>query len=180
MTLKSRMPAMRQVERARDRRRAQRQDIDLAAELLEPLLGRDPEALLLVDDDEAEILEPDVLAEQSVRADHDVDGAVGETGQGRGLGLGADEPRQQPDLEREGREALAERRVVLGGEDRRRHEDGHLLAVLGGLEHGPQRDLGLAVADIADDEPVHGLLLLHVGLDLGRGAELVDRLLVRE
>ena len=31
----------------------ERQDVDLALELLEPLLRRDPEALLLVDDDEA-------------------------------------------------------------------------------------------------------------------------------
>ena len=59
------------------------------------------------------------------------------------------------DLQRERREALAERRVVLGGEDRRRHEDRDLLAVLGRLERGAQRDLGLAVADVADDEPVH-------------------------
>ena len=37
----------------------------------------------------------------------------------------------------------------------RRHEHRDLLAVLRGLERGPQRDLGLAVADVADDEPVH-------------------------
>jgi hypothetical protein len=49
-----------------------------------------------------------------------------------------------------------------------------------GLERGPQRDLGLAVADVADDQPVHRADELHVGLDLGRGSRLVDRLLVRE
>ena len=43
----------RQVERPRDRRGRQRQDVHLAPELLEPLLGGDPEALLLVDHDEA-------------------------------------------------------------------------------------------------------------------------------
>ena len=52
----------RQVERPRDRRRRQRQHVDLAAQLLEPLLGGDAEALLLVDDDQAEVAEPDVLA----------------------------------------------------------------------------------------------------------------------
>ena len=56
------MPGHRQVQRPRDRRRRQRQHVDLAAELLEPLLGGDPEALLLVDDDQAEVLELDVLA----------------------------------------------------------------------------------------------------------------------
>ena len=70
--------------------------------------------------------------------------------------------------------------MVLGGEDRRRDEDRDLLAVLGRLERGAQRDLGLAVADVADDQPVHRPDQLHVGLDLGDGAQLVDRLLVRE
>ena len=60
--------------------------------------------------------------------------------------------------------------VVLGGEDGRRDEDRDLLAVLDRLERGPQRHLGLAVADVADDEPVHRPDQLHVGLDLGAGA----------
>ena len=55
-------PGQRQVERARDRRGRQRQHVDLAPELLEPLLGGDAEALLLVDHDQAEVPEPDVLA----------------------------------------------------------------------------------------------------------------------
>ena len=71
-------PGQGQVERPRDRRGRQRQDVDLAAELLEPLLGGHPEPLLLVDHDEAEVLEPDVLAEQPVRADDDVDRPVGQ------------------------------------------------------------------------------------------------------
>ena len=70
--------------------------------------------------------------------------------------------------------------MVLGGEDGRRDEDRDLLAVLDRLERGPQGDLGLAVADVADDEPVHRPAGLHVELDLGGGAQLVGRLLVRE
>ena len=56
--------------------RRQRQDVDLGAELLEPLLVRDAEALLLVDDDQAEVAELDVLRQQPVRADDEVDRAV--------------------------------------------------------------------------------------------------------
>ena len=93
---------------------------------------------------------------------------------------GGHEPRQQPDLDRKGREPLRERGVVLRGEDGRRDEDRDLLAVLDRLERGAQRDLGLAVADVADDQPVHRASQLHVGLDLGRGTQLVDGLLVRE
>ena len=50
----------RHVQRARDRRRGQRQHVDLRAQLLEPLLVRHAEALLLVDDEQAEVLEAHV------------------------------------------------------------------------------------------------------------------------
>ena len=56
----------------------QRQHMHLGAQLLEPLLVRDAEMLLLVDDQQAEVLELDRLAEQRVGADDDVDRAVGE------------------------------------------------------------------------------------------------------
>ena len=39
------------LQRARDRRRGKREDMDLGAQLLEPLLVRDTEMLLLVDDE---------------------------------------------------------------------------------------------------------------------------------
>src|SRR4029079_4376584 len=55
-----------------------------------------------------------------------------------------------------------------------------LLAVLDRLERGPQGDLGLAVADVTDDEPIHRSAGLHVELDLRGRSELVRRLLVRE
>ena len=46
------------------------------AQLLQALLVADAEMLLLVDDEQAEAGEADRLAEQRVRADDDVDGAV--------------------------------------------------------------------------------------------------------
>ena len=148
-------PRERQVERPRDRRGRQGQDVDLALELLQALLGGDPEALLLVDDDQPEILEPDVPGQQPVGADHQVHAAVGQARHGRRLRRRRDEARQEPDLEREGGEPLREGRVVLGREDRRGHQHGDLLAVLDRLERGAQGDLGLAVADVADDQPIH-------------------------
>ena len=45
--------------------------------------------------------------------------------------------------------------VVLAGEQRRRHDHRHLLAVHGGDEGGAERHLGLAEADVAADQPVH-------------------------
>ena len=50
----------------------------VVSQLLQPLLVLDAEPLLLVDDHQTQVLELDVLAEQPVRADDDVDGAVGE------------------------------------------------------------------------------------------------------
>ena len=90
------------------------------------------------------------------------------------------EARQRGDLDRELRVALGEGLLVLADEQRRRHEDRDLLAVLDRLERRAHRDLGLAVADVAADEPVHRDLLLHVGLDLVDADQLVGRLDVGE
>ena len=68
----------RELQGARDRRRGERQHMHLGAQLLELLLVRDAEMLLLVDDHEAEVLELDGLAEQRMGADDDIDLAVGE------------------------------------------------------------------------------------------------------
>ena len=65
---------------------------------------------------------------------------------------------------------------MLVGQQRGGHQHGDLFAVLNRLERRPHRDLGLAVADVAADHPVHRHRLLHVGLDLGDRGELVDGL----
>ena len=68
----------RHVQRPRNRRRRHRQHVDALAHLLDALLVRDAEPLLLVDDEQAEILEQHVLREQAMRADDDVDLAGGD------------------------------------------------------------------------------------------------------
>ena len=88
--------------------------------------------------------------------------------------------RDHLDLERELGEALPEGAEVLLGEDRRRHQHHHLLALDRRLVGGAQRDLGLAVADVAADQPVHRALGLHVGLDRLDRVELVGGLAVGE
>src|SRR5205807_5855884 len=62
----------RHLERPRDRRRAEGDDVDAQLELAQQLLLLDAEALLLVDDEQPEVLGPHVAAEQAVRADEDV------------------------------------------------------------------------------------------------------------
>ena len=109
-------------------------------------------------------------------ADQDVDPALREALDRRFLlGRGA-KPRDVLERERIVRQPLGERAVVLLGEDRRRHQHQHLLALVRGLERRAQRHLGLAVADVAADQPVHRLGRFHVGLhELDRLA-LVGRL----
>ena len=71
----------RHMQRARDRRGGERQHVYLGAQLLEALFMRDAEALLLVDDQQAQIGEGDIFGEQAMRADDDVDLAGGDVGQ---------------------------------------------------------------------------------------------------
>ena len=68
----------RQLQSARDRRRGQRQHMHFRAQRLELLLVRDAEMLLLVDHQQAEVLELDGLAEQRMGADDDIDLAFGQ------------------------------------------------------------------------------------------------------
>ena len=118
--------------------------------------------------------------EQAVGADHDVDGAVGQAVDDLACLRGGEEARQHLDTDRVGRIAVGEGLEVLLGEQRRRHEDGGLVAVLHGLEDRPHRHLGLAEADVAAHEPVHRRRLLHVGLDVVDRLELVRGLRVGE
>ena len=144
------------------------------------LLVLDAEPLLLVDDHQPEILVADGRLQQPVGADDDVDAAVGQALDGL-LRLGVvGEPGQPAHRDRERRHPLGERRKVLLGQQSRRHQDDHLLAVLHRLERGSHGDLGLAVADVAGDHPVHRRGLLHVRLDLVDGRHLVRRLGERE
>ena len=97
----------------------------------------------------------------------------------RGLLVGL-EPAQPLRFDREAAHPLGERREVLGDQQRGRHQHGDLLAVLDRLERRAHGDLGLAVADVAADQPVHRDRPLHVGLDLVDGAQLVGGLVERE
>ena len=168
------------LERARDRRRGHCEHVDVGAHRLELLLVLDAETLLLVDDDQPEVLELVVLGQQAMCPDDQIDRAVGHAVLDRlGLPIGL-EARERRHSHRELRIALGEGLEMLLHEQGGRHEDRHLLAVLDRLERRSHCDLGLAVADVAADEPVHRDLTLHVGLDLVDRAQLVGRLDIGE
>jgi hypothetical protein len=101
--------------------------MDVAAEFLQPFLLLDAEALLFVDHDETEFLEGDRLAEQRVGADDDVHPPLGQALPGLVRLLGADQPGQLLDADREALEAAAEGLVMLAHQQRGRSDDRHLI-----------------------------------------------------
>ena len=87
----------RHVERARDRRRREGEDVDLEAQLAQELLLGDAEALLLVDDHEPEVLRDHVSREHPMRPDQDVNFSLCEVGEHLLRLLGAAEARDHLD-----------------------------------------------------------------------------------
>ena len=152
----------------------------LVAQLLHRLLVLHAEALLLVDDEEAEVLELDVAGEQAVRPDHAVDLAGRQPVDDLARLARGEEAAEHLDADREAGEAVGERLAVLGRQQRRRREHGRLLAVLDRLERGADRHLRLAEADVAAHQPIHRVGPLHVLLDGDDRLALVGRLDVRK
>ena len=76
------------MQRARDRRGRHREHVHRLFHVLDAFLVPDAEALLLIDDKQAEVFELHILGQQPVRADDDVDFAVLEAAQALLLLLG--------------------------------------------------------------------------------------------
>ncbi len=84
-----------------------------------------------------------------------------------------DQARQHGQAQREGGQAALEVAEVLQGQDGGRAEEGGLLAVGHHAQGGAQGHLGLAEADVAADQAVHGEIGLQVGQHPGDGLLLV-------
>ncbi len=65
------------MQRARNRRGGEGQDVDRATQALQPLFVFDAEALLLIDNHQAEVFEGDVFLKNAMGADQDIDTAGG-------------------------------------------------------------------------------------------------------
>ena len=83
------------------------------------------------------------------------------------------EPADHVDAHRKRREPVPQRLQVLKREHGRRREKRDLLAVHDRLERGAHRHFGLAVSDVAAQQPVHRRGRLHVPLDVGDGVRLI-------
>ena len=127
------------VQRPRDGRGRHRQHVDDLAERLQPLLHLDAEPLLLVDDHQPQVVEPHVRLHQPVGADDDVDRPLGDAIDGPRLLPARGEPRQGRDLEGKLRHPRRKGPQVLLGQHGGRHQHGHLVAGVDGLERRPHR-----------------------------------------
>ena len=172
--------AEREIQGARNGGGGERKHVHLRAQGPQALLLAHAEAMLFVDDDQAQVVEGDAGAEQAVGTDHDVHlagrQAVGDRGDlavrahaGHGL-----------DVHRPVGEAVAEGLVVLLREERCRRQHGDLPAGRHGHEGGAHGDLGLAETHVAADQPVGGPLRTEVLDDGVDGGLLVGGGLERE
>src|SRR5215211_1096795 len=112
--------------------------------------------MFLVYDEKTEIPESDVLGEQTVGTDYHVGLATGKTLERRCLLFRSTETGEDLDSHGEVRQAFDKGTAVLFGEDGGRYQDSDLLARLDRLEGSTDCNLGLAVPNIADQQPVHG------------------------
>ena len=140
----------REVQRAGDRRRRERQHIHRELQRLQSLLVPHPEPVLLVHDEQAQVVKPDVARQQPVRADHQVHLPPLQALDDAPRVARAAKTRQHFDAHGIVGQPLAEGASVLLGEDRGGREHRHLLPHLHRFKGRPQRDLGLAVSDVAD------------------------------
>ena len=116
-------PQHRHMQRARNRRRGQRQHVDQLAHLLHLLFVGDAEAMLLIDDQQAQLGELHILREQAMRADDDIDLAAPDVVDYGLVLLRRAEARYHLDAHRQILEAVAEVVPMLLGENRGWHED---------------------------------------------------------
>ena len=125
------------------------------------------EAMLLVDDDEAEIVKRDLVLEKRVRADDDVEFAAGHARRGCRLrSLPLSRPVSTAMEMPAAFEQRLKRRAVLAREQIRRRHERALQAGFGRARHGERGDQRLAGADIALQQAQHRRGLGHVGEDL--------------
>ena len=103
------------VQGAGDGRGGQGQHVHAPGDLLEPLLVADAEALLLVHDEQAQVFELDVFAQQLVGADDQIHGAGLHGGDGALLLGGGAEAGEHVDVHREAGEAPDGGGVMLLG-----------------------------------------------------------------
>ena len=130
------------------------------------------EAMLLVDDRQAQPGELDLVFDQGVGADHDRRVATGNPCEHRFLAAlfqAAGEPR---DFEPEGSKPRRQLAVMLLGEDLGGSHQGRLITRFDRMQHGQRGHHRLAAADVALQQALHRMRLIEVAGDFLPGTLL--------
>ena len=165
----------RERERARDGRRGHGEQVGARALALERSALVDAEAVLLVDDDEAQRREGDVVGEERRGSEEHARLARGDRLRDAGALVGGGRAGHERPGHVRGLEHGAELLGVLAREHRgRRHHRG-LRAGVCGRGQRERGDGGLAGAHVAEEQPAHDDGRGHVGEDLVCGHPLLVR-----
>ena len=148
-------PGKGSLERAGDRGGRQSQDVHAVAQAPERLFLPHPEPLLLIDDQQSRLGEAYVLAGQRLGADDDIDAPIGEPGPDGTRLSGRREPGQGGDADAKPGKSSPERLQMLSHQNGRGRYQDDLPAAECGDRGCTQGYLGLAVSDVAADQPVH-------------------------
>src|SRR5215831_1714744 len=124
------------------------------------------EALLLVDNQQAEIGELDVLRQNAMRADEHIDLSRFDLLQNFLLLLRRPEAADHLEGDWKSRKALLERLEVLKRKNRRRRQHRDLFVIAERLERSAHRNFRLAVTYITAQQTIHRAARLHVGLHI--------------
>ena len=134
--------------------------------------------LFLIDDQKSEILVDNIFCQKPVCPDDNVDRAFPQFLHRLLIFFWCPQTGKHPHLDAVIAHSLHKGVVMLAGKDRRRHKDGHLLAIQNSLKGGADRNLRLSIADISADQAIHCLDTFHVFFRIFDRAQLVFRLLV--
>ena len=168
-------PHERHVKRARNRRRAHRQHIDIRTQALDFLLLLHAETMFLVNDEQAEFFKFHGGAEQGVRPDDNVQIAACKLV----ANLAALRRRTEAGKHFHGNrimgKAVAKRIEMLLREHGRRRQNGDLASAQNGLECGTDGDFGFPESDVSANQAVHRRRAFHVLLGVVNCASLIGR-----
>ena len=168
------------VQGAGNGRGGQREHVHLFLHIFNGFLVVHAEALLFIHDQQAQIMEFHVLAQQAVGAHDHVQLAFFQLFQRFLLFGGSTEAAEHIHPHLKAGKALLDGVVVLLHQNGGGRQQGHLLSLHHSLEGGPQGYFCLAVAHVAAQKAIHVVGTFHVGLDLGHGLLLILRQLVGE
>ena len=154
--------------------------MDVGAHLLEALFVRDTKMLLFVDHEKAEVLEFDRLGQQSVRADYNINRAVGHPVACCVGILGRDKPAERAHLDRKATEPFGKGFEVLSRQKRRGCNHRNLYARHRGHKRCPHCDFGLAKAHVTADQSVHWIARRQIVDHFADRAQLIIRFGIRK